>query len=281
MSHSSLRRHLFWFALMLAHADAHAAAADMLSAVQVLREGGCGGTVPAAKLLHHSALLDRAAERLAAGQSPAAAAEFVGYDAERTAGVHVKGPDRAAVELLERSGCRALTNPSMRDIGVYRRGTDAWLLLAAGYVAPSRTDAAAVAARTLELVNAIRMRGSRCGARSFAPAPAVRLSAPLAEAAFGHAQDMAQHGYFEHEDRFGHTPADRVRATGYQEKLVGENIAYGPKSAEEVVQGWLESPGHCENLLDPRFAEMGIAYVPGRGAKHGLYWVQLLVDPKI
>jgi uncharacterized protein YkwD len=47
------------------------------------------------------------------------------------------------------------------------------------------------------------------------------------------------------------------------------------------VKGWLDSPAHCENLLDPRFAEMGIAYVPGRGAKRGLYWVQLLVDPKI
>jgi hypothetical protein len=48
-----------------------------------------------------------------------------------------------------------------------------------------------------------------------------------------------------------------------QEKLVGENIAYGPKSADEVVQGWLDSPGHCENIMDPRFAEMGIAYAAG------------------
>src|ERR1017187_3320510 len=73
--------------------------------------------------------------------------------------------------------------------------------------------------------------------------------------------------------------AVRVRAVGYKEKLVGENIAYGPKSAEEVVQGWLSSPGHCENIMDPRFAEMGIAYAPGHASKRGLYWVQLLADP--
>jgi uncharacterized protein YkwD len=90
---------------------------------------------------------------------------------------------------------------------------------------------------------------------------------------------MAEHNYFEHEDLKGRSPVDRVRAVGYQEKLVGENIAYGPKSAEEVVQGWLDSPGHCENIMDSRFAEMGIAYAAGQ-AKRGLYWVQLLAAPR-
>ncbi len=96
----------------------------------------------------------------------------------------------------------------------------------------------------------------------------------------GHAADMAAHQYFEHRDLSGHTPADRVRSVGYRETLVGENIAYGPKSAEEVVQGWLDSPGHCQNIMDPRFAEMGIAYAPGRASKRGLYWVQVLAAPK-
>jgi uncharacterized protein YkwD len=111
------------------------------------------------------------------------------------------------------------------------------------------------------------------------------MSAVLGQVAYGHALDMAQHDYFEHEDFAGHTPADRVRAAGYREKLVGENIAYGPTSADEVVRGWLDSPGHCENIMDPRFAEMGVAYAPGRapgqGSGHGLYWVQVLADPKM
>jgi len=68
---------------------------------------------------------------------------------------------------------------------------------------------------------------------------------------------MALHDYLEHQDLSGHSPADRVRAIGYRETLVGENIAYGPQSADEVVQGWLDSPGHCENIMDPRFSEMG------------------------
>jgi len=107
----------------------------------------------------------------------------------------------------------------------------------------------------------------------------VRLSGTLADVAYGHASDMAAHNYFEHEDLAGRSPADRVRAVGYREKLVGENIAYGAMSADEVVQGWLDSPGHCENIMDARFAEMGVAFAAGQSAKRGLYWVQVLVAP--
>jgi uncharacterized protein YkwD len=258
-----------------------AAQADVVSAVQLLREGGCGGLLAPARPLHHSALLDRAAESwAAAGGSPAAAAKRSGYEAESAAGLHLSGPASSTVQMLRRKDCRTVADQNLRDMGEYHRGSDTWLVLASAYVVPARSQAPVLAMRALELVNEVRARGSRCGERSFAPAPPVRLSERLANVAFGHAADMAQHNYFEHQDRTGHSPADRVRAAGYQEKLVGENIAYGPKSAEEVVQGWLDSPGHCENIMDPRFAEMGIAFAAGRASKRGLYWVQLLADPR-
>jgi uncharacterized protein YkwD len=134
--------------------------------------------------------------------------------------------------------------------------------------------------RALALVNEVRARGARCGAKSFAPAPPLNLSGTLGSVALGHASDMAEHSYFEHQDLTGHSPADRVRAVGYREKLVGENIAYGPQSVDEVMRGWLDSPGHCENIMDPRFAEMGLALATGHGARHGLYWVQVLAQPR-
>lgn len=254
--------------------------ADALSAVQLLREGGCGGVLPAAQPLHHNPLLDRAAEQWAGGRSPAAAAARSGYEAEATAGLHIDGPESSTVQLLKRSGCRAVMDRGMHDIGVYHRGPDTWLVLASAYVVPGSSQTPLLATRALQLVNEVRARGTRCGERSFAPAPPVKLSGTLAGVAFGHAIDMAQHNYFEHEDLGGRSPADRVRAVGYREKLVGENIAYGPKSAEEVVQGWLDSPGHCENIMDPRFAEMGIAYAGGQVSRRGLFWVQLLADPQ-
>ena len=277
----SYRAHL-WALLSLfgALAAAPATQADAVSAVQLLREGGCGGILPAAQALHRNRLLDRAAEQWAAGRSPAAAAERSGYEAQATAALHIRGPDSSAVELLRRSGCRTLADPHLHDIGIYHRDSDTWIVMASVYVVPRSSQAPVLAARALELVNEVRAHGTRCGERSFGPAPPVRLSGTLAGVAFGHANDMAEHNYFEHQDLAGRSPAERVRAVGYQEKLVGENIAYGPKNADEVVQGWLESPGHCENIMDPRFAEMGIAYAPGKASRRGLYWVQVLAAPR-
>ena len=255
--------------------------ADAVSAVQLLREGGCGGILPATQPLHHNPLLDRAAEQWAAGLSPASAAARSGYQSETTAALHITGPDDSTISTLRRSNCRTVSDRRLHDIGVYHRGLDTWLVLASAYAPlPASSQAPLLATRALELVNEVRARGTRCGEHSFGPAPPVRLSVTLDDVAYGHAADMATHDYFEHEDLTGRSPAERVKAVGYREKLVGENIAYGPKSAEEVVRGWLDSPGHCENIMDPRFAEMGIAYAPGQASRRGLYWVQLLAAPR-
>jgi uncharacterized protein YkwD len=253
--------------------------------VQLLRLGGCGGLLPAAPPLSHNALLDITAERWSAGRPLSEAADRSGYPAQSAVGLHVTGPESSIVELLRRSDCRTVTNKALHDIGVYHRGLDTWLVLAATRVVPARASpaslpAAVLAARALQLVNGIRASGIRCGERLFAAAPPVRLSATLASVASGHATDMAAHNYFEHEDLKGQSPAQRVRAVGYAEKLVGENIAYGVSSVDDAVQGWIESPGHCENIMDPRFAEMGIGYAAGRASKRGLYWVQVLAEPR-
>jgi uncharacterized protein YkwD len=296
--------------LLAALSVAPYASADALSAVQLLREGGCGGVVPAARPLERNAMLDLAAAQWAQGRPLLSATERSGYPAKSTAGWHVTGPDRSLVQLLRRSDCRKIANPVLHDVGVYRHGEDTWLVLAAAYAAPidsrgapgsialpgsgqplrSRfsldpaaapgSGAPALAMRALQLVNDVRAQGTRCGGRRLAPAPPLRLSATLADVALGHASDMAEHDYFEHVDLAGHSPADRVRAVGYREKLVGENIAYGPESIEDVVRGWLGSPGHCENIMDPRFAEMGIGYAAGEGERRGLYWDQLLAAPR-
>lgn len=297
-----------------------AAKADALSVVQVLRQGGCGGLVAMTQPLRHNFLLDRAAEEWATGRSLAAAAEHNGYRGDAAAGVYLRGPDSSLLEQMRRTSCRTVTSQALREMGAYRRGEDIWLVLTSAYaaaIAPTSVDASvqarpaappawqipaapqspaaqgpgsavpygmpagpSAASLALRLVNEARARGARCGRRSFGPAPALTLSGTLDGVALGHAADMAQNNYFDHEDLAGQSPADRVRAVGYHEKLVGENIAYGPRTVEEVVQGWLDSPDHCENLMDPRFAEMGIAYASGRATRHGLYWVQVLAAPR-
>jgi len=275
--------------------------ADAVLAVQVLRAGGCGGVVPMAPALQHSVVLDQVAQAWADGASLPQASTSHGYPPESLAGVHVTDTGRPLLEQLRRSQCLTLTNRNAQEIGVYQRGAQIWLVLGSaaalhpparggGSPAPSApvpppprqpaSPTAALADRALALVNEVRAQGARCGARAFSPAPPLTLSGTLGTVAYGHASDMAEHHYFEHADRAGQTPADRVRATGYREKLVGENIAYGPQTVDEAVQGWLHSPDHCENLMDPRFVQMGLAFAAGRGAQHGLYWVQVLAQPR-
>jgi uncharacterized protein YkwD len=249
--------------------------ADPVSAVQLLRVSGCGGLVPAIQPLQLNRQLDRAAALWAAGGSPLTAAEQTGYRAGRAAGLRISGSDDLVLQALRKTGCREFADQALRDIGVYRHGADSWVLIAA----PSAARKSSSATRVLQLVNAVRANGTRCGERSFSAAPPLQQSATLDKVAYEHAADMARHDYFEHVDLGGHTPADRVRASGYREKLVGENIAYGPTSAEEVVAGWLHSTGHCENLMDARFAEMGLAQASGQGSRRGLYWDQVLTQP--
>lgn len=136
-----------------------------------------------------------------------------------------------------------------------------------------RESNAAVRARVVELVNAARSKSRRCGSERFAAAPPLGVSQALSEAAAAHARDMARKGFFEHRGSNGSQPKDRVQRAGYQPRLTGENIAYGPESAEEVVAGWLTSPGHCSNIMDSRFRDLGVGLASGR--KRGqIYWVQ-------
>lgn len=264
-------------------AAAPAARPDALSVVQMLRAGGCGGIVPIAPPLRHNTSLDRSAEQWAGGHALDSGVQ----------GVRTSGADEALIKRLRGSDCRAVSDQNLRDVGIYQRGADTWLVLAAAsgssWSSPAArraeapapaTTTPAVATRALQLVNEARARGAQCGAQSFGPAPPLTLSGTLAGVALGHANDMAVHDYFEHQDLSGQSPADRVRAAGYREKLVGENIAYGPKSVEEAVRGWLASPGHCENIMDPRFVQMGLALAPGRASRRGLFWVQVLAEPR-
>ena len=262
--------------------------------------------VPRAQPLQHDTLLDRTAAQWSQGTPLRSAAVRSGFPPQSVIGVHIRGPD-TAIQLLRRSSCLEVTDRSLREMGAYRVGAEEWLVLASAYpspalnglpariqppIAPAQSSpsqtasvltapaTAALAPRALQLVNDVRARGARCGDRVFAPVQPVTLSLTLTDVASGHALDMAEHNYFEHVDPAGQSPADRVRSVGYREKLVGENIAYGPKTVDEVVQGWLDSPGHCENIMDPRFAEMGIAVAPGRSTRRGLFWVQVLAEPR-
>jgi uncharacterized protein YkwD len=145
---------------------------------------------------------------------------------------------------------------------------------AAGATVVGRDSGASIRARVVELVNVARSSSRRCGRERYPAAAPLNVSRKLNEAAADHAHDMARRKYFDHGGADGSQPKDRVLRAGYRPRLTGENIALGPESAEEVVAGWLASPGHCANIMDSRFQDIGIGLATGRG-RGKIYWVQV------
>lgn len=128
----------------------------------------------------------------------------------------------------------------------------------------------------LQRINAARAAGHRCGLRSMGPARPLRWDASLYAAAAGHSLDMARRNYFEHESPDGSTVSQRASASRYDWKSVGENIAGGDRSVDDAVQGWLASPEHCENIMDPDFRDVAVACVSQPGTQWGTYWTMML-----
>ena len=134
----------------------------------------------------------------------------------------------------------------------------------------------------LARINQVRATGADCGVDGVFPAAApVTWNDALARAAEGHSQDMAAKDYFSHTSADGRTLADRVNATGYAWSSLGENIAAGYVGIDSVMDGWIASPGHCANLMNAGFAEVGVVCVAGTNADaYSTYWTMDLGRPR-
>jgi uncharacterized protein YkwD len=128
----------------------------------------------------------------------------------------------------------------------------------------------------LQRINAVRASGYRCGGRRMAPASGLQWNAALYVAAARHSSDMASRNYFEHRSPEGTTVRHRASSAHYKFSTVGENIAAGLQTVPEAVQAWLNSPDHCENLMDPDYRDVAVACVVQPGSEYGTYWTMLL-----
>lgn len=109
--------------------------------------------------------------------------------------------------------------------------------------------------------------------RAGAGLPVLGVDARLTAAAQAHSADMVARDFYSHTDPDGGKPWDRAAAAGAGQGSVGENIACGQRSPAEVVEGWMNSPGHRANILKPDFTHIGIGLAGGGRA--GTYWTQL------
>jgi uncharacterized protein YkwD len=128
-----------------------------------------------------------------------------------------------------------------------------------------------IAGQILALVNAERQRAG------VAP---LRLNSQLNAAAQRHVQDMANNSNHSHTGTDGSSPGQRIAAVGYSASTWGENIQWGNSytSAAAAMQRWMESPGHRQNILNPNYTELGVAFVVSESGRP--YWVQKFGRPR-
>lgn len=283
-----LMRHLYLHSqavllLMLCIACAlpcHATTADFLADINAIRAQGCAGYPGTEPALRRVPELDRVAEGLASGRRFAKAMEDAAYVAIQSVMLEATGSEAEIASQLGRRGCPNIVDPVYRDVGIATRPGRAWIVLAVPLAPPAAGEASDVGRRVLELVNEARASARRCGRTRFDAAPPLMLSEVLQRAALEHARDMASRGKLSHAGSDGSTHAERATRAGYPWRVVGENIAAGQPSAEQVVAGWLKSAGHCANLMDPDFSEMGVAFAAAPQGGKGIYWAQMFGAPR-
>ncbi|WP_262060463.1 CAP domain-containing protein [Streptomyces sp. STR69] len=186
-------------------------------------------------------------EHLVSG--PRTPAEFVDY-CLRT--------EQARHTLLE----QAFTHVGPAQAVDPRSGDVYWTAL---WATPITTgNLAQTAAKVVESTNAERAR---------AGLPPLAVDPLLAAAAQAHSTDMVARAFYSHTSPDGSQPWDRAAAAGSRRRTIGENIACGQRSPAEVVEGWMNSPGHRANILKPDFTHIGIGFAGG--GQMGTYWTQL------
>ncbi len=134
-------------------------------------------------------------------------------------------------------------------------------------------------AAILELVNEARSQGATCGGEAVPSAPPLAHDPVLGRTAQKHSEDMARAGVMSHVTPTGaiHYPVGttfdaRIRLEGYSFTRAAENIAAGFGSAESVVSAWLASSGHCRNIMNAGYQEIGLG-------RDGGYWTQVFAAP--
>ncbi|MNL19074.1 Cysteine-rich secretory protein family protein [compost metagenome] len=200
-----------------------------------------------------------------------------GYQAVSVRSIRVVGAQDAeeAFDLLVDDHCAALLDSQYADIGVSRRRGEWQVVLAQPVLDRQMGDTRSVGKTLLAQVNAARAKPRMCGRQRFAAARPLAWNASLGAAAQGHSKAMAYGNYFAHRDPDGDTAADRARAAGYRGRQIGENIAAGQGSPNKAMAGWLASPGHCANLMNPMFTQVGAGYATEARSDEGVYWTML------
>ncbi|HHZ01630.1 MAG TPA: hypothetical protein GX396_01645 [Tissierellia bacterium] len=121
--------------------------------------------------------------------------------------------------------------------------------------------------KVVELVNIERQK---------AGLPTLTMDDAISNVARAKSKDMAVNNYFAHQSPTYGSAGDMLRQFGIRWSAWGENIAYGQRTPEIVVNAWMNSPGHRANILSPNFSKIGVGYVTNSNGTP--YWTQIFTN---
>lgn len=204
-----------------------------------------------------------------------------GYQAGEVRSIRLAGARdaKSAFAMLRDDYCADLLDSQVSDIGISRSGNQWRLVLARPMASAQLGDSRSTGQALLAQVNAARAKPRMCGSKRFAAARPLNWSSALASAAQQHSRSMANRDYFSHQGPDGDSPFDRARDAGFRGRQVGENIAAGQGSPRAAMDSWLDSPGHCANLMNPKFTQVGAAYASQVRSENGIYWTMMFGAP--
>jgi uncharacterized protein YkwD len=253
------------------------AIADVAAIVNGVRADSCHRSSDITAPLRREPRLDEAAQRIAGGADLESATAAADYPAKLSASIRARTlqSDGGLAQILSQRFCDIVGDAQLTEIGAYEQGAEIWIVFATPFAPPASVDPADLDREVFELINEARLRGANCGRRQFAATAALQRNDALDNAAQLHAQDMAQNNFLAHEGSSGSMPGNRATNAGFTWSAVGENVAAGQSTAREVVDTWLASTGHCENLMDPAYTATGVAHAVNNRSDKGIYWVQI------
>ncbi|MFF7381419.1 CAP domain-containing protein [Streptomyces griseoluteus] len=214
---------------------------------------------------HASQLVEKQAEPAAPSASPSSrpahhrTARPAPTAAKTTGAAQPAKTAEPVTAAPEPASAKPVSAPTVRPVSTQPRPAQTATAAAPSTPQPAATASGDVA-RVVELVNTER---AKVGCSP------VKLNSTLTKAAQDHSADMAAHNTMSHTGSDGSDPGSRITAAGYRWSAYGENVAFGYATPEQVMAGWMNSPGHRENILNCSFKEIGVGL-----AQPGSYWTQ-------
>lgn len=137
-------------------------------------------------------------------------------------------------------------------------------------------DAKITKAQIIEAINAARAQARSCGTQAYTATTPINWDNRLFLTADKHSKDLATNNFFSHTGSDGSSVGQRARTKGYTWNFIAENIAAGQTSLDQVVTGWLNSPGHCRNMMNPNAQDIGLSCRYDQNTDYKTYWTLVL-----